>query len=417
MDSSAWQLSGWAAAIGAGLLIGIERERSQNAAEQSPAGMRSFLLAALAGAVAGTLGPAALGVTLVAVALHSYAGYVQTRVQDPGLTTELALLLTLLLGALAMRAPALAAGLAVLVSLVLWAKPQLHGFVRSVLTEPEITHGLLLAAAVLVVLPLLPNRPLPWLAGLNPHALWLLAVLLMLVQTLGHLAMRRFGRSRGLALAGLAGGFVSSTATIAGMAQRAREQPDLRAACLGAAQLSNLATVIELAVIVGVLDAGLLPRFWPALLAYGAGAAVAALWALGWKVPEAGAGGQDAWLSQRPFNPRSALLFALLLSLLLLLARQAIAVFGAQGVVLALGLAGFADAHAASASAAQLAASGLLSDTLALTAMAAAVSCNAVSKVFAGFLGGDGTFGWTMAVSQAGLLALLWLGVLVPLPL
>ncbi|MHB1689430.1 MAG: DUF4010 domain-containing protein [Thiomonas sp.] len=417
MDSSAWQLSGWAAAIGAGLLIGIERERSQNAAEQSPAGMRSFLLAALAGAVAGTLGPVALGVTLVAVALHSYAGYVQTRAQDPGLTTELALLLTLLLGALAMRAPALAAGLAVLVSLVLWAKPQLHGFVRSVLTEPEITHGLLLAAAVLVVLPLLPDRPLPWLAGLNPHALWLLAVLLMLVQTLGHLAMRRFGRSRGLALAGLAGGFVSSTATIAGMAQRAREQPDLRAACLGAAQLSNLATVIELAVIVGVLDAGLLPLFWPALLAYGAGAAVAAFWALGWKVPEAGVGGQDAWLSQRPFNPRSALLFALLLSLLLLLATQAIAVFGAQGVVLALGLAGFADAHAASASAAQLAASGLLSDTLALTAMAAAVSCNAVSKVFAGFLGGDGTFGWTVAVSQAGLLALLWLGVLVHLPL
>ena len=412
MDSSAWQLSGWAAAIGAGLLIGIERERSQNVAEQSPAGMRSFLLAALAGAVAGTLGPVALGVTLVAVALHSYAGYLQTRAQDPGLTTELALLLTLLLGALAMRAPALAAGLAVLVSLILWAKPQLHGFVRGVLTELEITHGLLLAAAVLVVLPLLPDRPLPWLAGLNPHALWLLAVLLMVVQSLGHLAMRRFGRSRGLALAGLAGGFVSSTATIAGMAQRAREQPDLRAACLGAAQLSNLATVIELAVIVGILDAALLPLFWPALLAYGAGAAVAALWALGWKIPEADVGAQDAWLSQRPFNPRSALLFALLLSLLLLLAGQAIAMFGAQGVVLALGLAGFADAHAVSASAAQLAASGLLSDHQALAAMAAAVSCNAVSKVFAGFLGDGGAFGWTVAVSQAGLLALLWLGVI-----
>jgi uncharacterized membrane protein (DUF4010 family) len=417
MDSSAWQLSGWAAAIGAGLLIGIERERSQNAAEQSPAGMRSFLLAALAGATGGTLGPVALGITLIAVALHSYAGYVQTRAQDPGLTTELALLLTLLLGALAMQAPALAAGLAVLVSLILWAKPQLHGFVRSVLTEPEITHGLLLAAAVLVVLPLLPDRPLPWLAGLNPHALWLLAVLLMLVQTLGHLAMRRFGRSRGLALAGLAGGFVSSTATIAGMAQRAREQPELRAACLGAAQLSNLATVIELAVIVGILGAGLLALFWPALLAYGTGAAVAALWALGWKIPEAGVGEQDAWLSQRPFNPRSALLFALLLSLLLLLAGQAIAVLGAQGMVLAVGLAGFADAHAASASAAQLATSGLLSGHQALVAMAAAVSCNAVSKVFAAFLGDGGAFGWTVAISQAGLLALLWLGVLVQLPL
>ena len=44
----------WAAALGAGLLIGIERERSQP--RNSPAGLRSFVLAALAGAAAAAIG-------------------------------------------------------------------------------------------------------------------------------------------------------------------------------------------------------------------------------------------------------------------------------------------------------------------------------------------------------------------------
>ena len=411
MDIGTWHLSGWAAALGVGMLIGIERERSGNANEQSPAGLRSFVLAALAGAVAGTLGPWALAVMLAAVALHSYAGYQQTRRYDPGLTTELALLLTVLLGALAMREAGLAAGLGVLVTVTLWAKRQLHGFARRVLSERELGHALFLAAAVLMVLPLLPNRPEAWLAGLNPHALWLLAVLVMLVQGAGHVAVRWLGHSRGLALTGLAGGFVSSTATIAAMAQRAREKPELFSVCLGAAQLSNLATVLELAAIVAFLAPSLLVLLAPALLVYGAGATLAALWALGWKIPQAGADA-NALNTERPYDARGALLFASVLSLMLLLAHQAVDWLGPGGTVVGLGLAGLADAHAASATAAQLCASSMLSPLQAVTAIAAAVSTNAVSKIFAAFAGGTGPFGWRVAATQAGLVALLWTGLL-----
>jgi Predicted membrane protein len=91
----------------------------------------------------------------------------------------------------------------------------------------------LLAAAALVVLPLLPDQPIAWLAGLNLHTLWLLAVLVMAIQSVGHVAVRAFGSQRGLALSGLAGGFVSSTATIASMAQRAGCRSPCRAIACG----------------------------------------------------------------------------------------------------------------------------------------------------------------------------------------
>ncbi|MDD5002336.1 MAG: MgtC/SapB family protein, partial [Thiomonas arsenitoxydans] len=169
----------WIAALGIGLLIGIERERSQP--PESPAGLRSFVLAALAGATAGVLGPVALGVVLAAFALLTFAGYTQTRKSDPGLTTEFALLLTVLIGALAQQSPGWAAGLGVVVAGILAAKTTLHGFVRHVLSTQELESGLLLAAAALVVLPLLPDRPIAWLAGLNLHTLWLLAVLMMAI--------------------------------------------------------------------------------------------------------------------------------------------------------------------------------------------------------------------------------------------
>ena len=247
----------WISALGSGLLIGIERERSQP--PESPAGLRSFVLAALAGATAGVLGPVALGVVLAAFALLTFAGYAQTRQADPGLTTEFALLLTVLIGALAQQSPGWAAGLGVVVAGILAAKTALHGFVRYVLSTQELESGLLLAAAALVVLPLLPDQPIAWLAGLNLHTLWLLAVLVMAIQSVGHVAVRAFGSQQGLALSGLAGGFVSTTATIASMAQRARLHVALQGDCLRAALLSNVATVVELSVLVSLIDPTLLP--------------------------------------------------------------------------------------------------------------------------------------------------------------
>lgn len=401
----------WAAALGAGLLIGMERERSQP--PESPAGLRSFVLAALTGATAAILGPLALATVVAAFALLALSGYLQTRKADPGLTTEFALLLTVLIGALAQQAPGWAAGLGVVVAAVLAAKSTLHGFVRTVLTAAEMHAALMLAAAALVVLPLLPDQKIAWLAGLNLHTLWLLAVLVMAIESLGHIATRALGSRRGLALTGLAGGFVSSTATIASMAQRARAQPGLHPDCLRAALLSNLATSLGIGALLALILPGLLAALLPALGSYSA--AVVLLVGALWRRRAGVAGAQESTsqqdAQQRPFQPLRALVFASTLVVVLLLAEAARGRLGSAGAVMTAGLAGFADVHAATASAAQLAAGGGLTVAQAQFAVALALTTNALSKMVAGFAGAQIRFAAANAAAQVVIIALFWLGV------
>lgn len=410
MDLSIAQPMGWAAALAAGLLIGIERERS-HPDEQSSAGVRSFALASLAGAVAERFGALALVAVLLGVAALAVAGYLRTRDTDPGITTEIALLLCLLLGALAMREPSLASGLAVLTVLLLAAKARLHGFVRRVLSEQELQHGLLLAAAVLVVLPLLPAASLPWLGGLNPRVLWSLAVLLMAIQSLGHISLRWLGPERGLALTGLFGGFVSSTATIAGMAQRAREHPDWFAACLAGALWSSVATLAQLTVMAAVVSARLLPWLAPALLLSGAATLAAGLWGTRLARRQTPDSLPAMGLSGPPFSARAALVFAGVVGVVLFVADLAHRRFGGSGALLATALAGFADAHASAVSALQLHASGALPAQLALTCIAAAFSTNAVSKIVASASGGSARFTGVLAAAHVGIVGAFWLGL------
>ena len=205
---------------------------------------------ALAGGVSLSFGGETVLVAAVLVvgALAAVA-YFRSRGADPGLTTEVALLTTFLLGALAVRQPALAAGLAVVVAILLAARTGLHRFVRRVLTEQELHDALLFAAAALVVLPLTPDRNVGPFGALNPRVLWKLAILVMGISASGYVALRMLGPRLGLPLSGLASGFVSSAATIGAMGQRAARQPELRRAAVAGAVLSTVATVVQMVIV------------------------------------------------------------------------------------------------------------------------------------------------------------------------
>lgn len=238
----------FAVALGIGLLIGAERERRKGEGpSRSPAGIRTFAVTSLAGAVSFTVGGnVVLGVTIAGVVALTAVGYLRAQEDDPGLTTEIALILTALLGVLSMQQPALAAGIAVAVAVLLAARTPLHHFVRSVLTEREVNDALILAGATLVVLPLLPDRPMGPEGGLNPHTIWVVVIFIMAIGAAGHVAVRVLGARFGLPIAGLASGFVSSTATIGA---RATKAPDVLAAAVSGAVLSSVATIVQLAAV------------------------------------------------------------------------------------------------------------------------------------------------------------------------
>jgi uncharacterized membrane protein (DUF4010 family) len=385
------ELVGVAVAFGVGLMIGIERERAKGGGpRRDVAGVRTFMLIALLGALADWIGVAGIAIGGAFVALAALAGYQRTKASDPGLTTEVAMLVTFFLGILAMRSTMLAAGLSVLVAIVLASKSRMHQFIQKVLSPEELHDLLLLLAAAFVVLPLLPDAPIdPW-GAIRPRRTWLLVIAVMAVSTAGYVALRGFGSRRGLALAGLAGGFVSSTATIGAMADRARLSPQLVTAFASAGLASNFGTVVQLAIVLGALSPPLLRlAAWP-LAAAGAVALLAALLASRHAAAIPMDGRQLA--GKRPFEIWRVLGFVAILASIMLIAAFARHWLGEGSLPWVLAASGLADVHAASASAAQLVHSGELSPRVALTAICAAMASNCLAKCTVALLRGRGGY-------------------------
>src|SRR6185312_2236632 len=246
------EVLGLAVALGIGLLVGAERERRKgDGPSRASAGIRTFAVASLCGAasvmVAGSIGLAA---TVAGVAGLAALGYWRNKSADPGLTTEVALVLITLLGGLCVVHAALAAAAAAALAALLATRTSLHRFVRSVITEAEARSALIFAIATLVVLPLLPDRRMGPYMALNPHSIWILVVLVLGIGAVGHIAVRMLGRRFGLPVAGLASGFASSIATIGAMGAQARRAPLLSSGAVAGAVLSTVATVAQMAVVV-----------------------------------------------------------------------------------------------------------------------------------------------------------------------
>lgn len=408
MIADAW---GFAAALGGGLLIGLERERRKGRGrDREAAGIRSFTLAALAGALAQALQqPALVALGALAVLLLVTVAYARSQLvragRDPGLTTELALFVTYLVGVLCVQHPALGAGAAVVVAALLAARERLHRFATRALSDAELHDALLLAALVLVALPLLPTTPLPLPGGQAPRTLGLLVVLILALQAAGHVALRLLGSSAGLALSGLFSGFVSSTATIATLGARGRSQPAQRQACEAGAMLSTAATWVQVLVMLAALAPALARSLAPALLAALAVAAAAGLWRARGAARDAAA---QAPPPRGPLRVREALVVAALLAAVTTLAGLAQQRFGATGVLLGVALAAVADAHAAVAALASLHAGGQLQSEAAARGVLLAVSANATSRAAVAWVAGGRGFGARLTLVLAASSATAW---------
>jgi uncharacterized membrane protein (DUF4010 family) len=377
-------------ALGAGLLIGLERERRMHADEvTASAGIRTFTITALLGVLAALsrsnviLAAAALGV----VALTALS-YQRSRDVDPGLTSEVALLATFLTGVLAALQPVLAAAAGVLIAALLVMRTPLQSFARSQLSDQELRDAVLLAGAAILVLPILPDHPIdPWQV-VNPRLVWKLTVLIMLVDAAGYVAQRLVGAHAGLAISGLLGGFVSSTAVVATMGQRALAEPAVRSSAVSGAALSQIATVVQLSIVLAVSDVVLLGMLRFPLIAMGVVAAAYGAFLVrstaGVSAPPTSPG--------RAFRLRTALLFAGAFTLVALVVAGLQMYLGPTWALAGVVLGGFADAHSTAASVGSLSAQQHMTRELAMIAVGLIVTANTVSKIGFAWAGGRGYF-------------------------
>lgn len=373
--------------------------------------MRTFALVALLGGICAEFSSVVpLAIAGAFIVLAVVVSYAVRPHDDPGLTTEVALVTAFLLGALTGTDPVLAGGLAVVVAVLLAAREPLHRFVLRSLSPQEIHDGLVLAAAALVILPLVPDREIGPYGVINPFAIWRLVVLVMAISAAGYIGQRLLGPRLGLALAGFAGGFVSSAATVGAMGARARQEPRLMRPAVAGAVLSSVATVIQLAIVVGATSPEALRELALPLTLAGLAAAsygaVFSLRALRGKTP-------DAIDRGRAFDLKTAVIFALTVTAVLLVSAALSDWLGTAGLLLGIALAGFADVHAAAISAAALAASGSISPDEAAIPVLAALTANTVTKAVLAVIAGR----WRYAVQVwPGLLLVLagaWIGALI----
>lgn len=268
-----------ACAMGCGLLVGIERERNKGVGPtRGFAGVRSFTLTCIVGAVA-ALTPVP-GLTVVGaafIAAMALVAYWRDRSDDPGVTTEISLLLTYFIGALCAWSIPLAAALAAGMTGLLAARHRLHNLARQWLSAGEVRDGIILAALVLMALPLVPNRPF-WGDTLNPYLIVQLLALLLAVQSLAHFCRRLLQARHAVIFSAFASGFVSSTATIATLGLSTREQGNDARLMAGGGLISCVATQAQLLIMASAVQASWLKVLWLPCLISGALAALIGWW-------------------------------------------------------------------------------------------------------------------------------------------
>lgn len=391
-----------AVALGCGLLVGIERERRKGSGPaRAFAGVRTFTLTSVLGAVAASTGqPALVVVGALFVAGLGVVAYVRDRSDDPGVTTEIALLLTYFIGTLTAWHMPLAAALAVGTTGLLAVRARLHQLVRQWLKPAEVRDGIVLAALVLMVLPLVPDRPL-WGTVLNPHVIGQLLALLLAVQSLAHFCRRLLETRQAIAFSALASGFVSSTATIATLGLAVREQRgDARLMAAGGL-FSCVSTQVQLLLVAAAVQPVWLPVLWlPTLVA----AALAVLWAW-WLLHGAGPVATDGGVSSpriegmpssasdRMFSLRGAAAVAALLAGIQALVHGMELWLGRGGLIVGTLVGALADLH--SAMAAAFVSSVPAADSPAVLAVVLALLVHALSKsVTAGLVGGWRYLAW-----------------------
>lgn len=402
-------MAGAAAALGLGLLIGLERERHKGSgARRGSAGLRTFAITALLGYAAMQVGSALLvGIVALGLALLITVAYWRGRNDDPGVTSEVALIIVLILGALCTRSAELAVAIGVVVAGLLAYREKLHDFAISQLSEAEMRDGLVLLITALVVLPLTPDRYIGPYAAINLRTLCTLTVLLMLVGAIGHVAVRALGSRYGYAVSAIASGFVSSTVTIATMGHRvAREPANLRT--LGAAAiLSNLATMIQVGLILATVDPALLLTLWMPLL-FGSIAMLVYSACLMFRGPPRGA--EQSLPVGGAFSLKLALIIALTMTAITLVSSAMLSHFGQVGVMLTATFSGFADAHASTASIAGLAKAGLLPQEAIVGPALIAISSNSLSKCVVAWVSGGRRFAAYVIPGQVLLTLAMWAG-------
>jgi len=357
-----------ALALAIGLLIGFEREWSNK-----DAGIRTFVIVALAGALATLASPvlavAAMAGVVALIVLVNLRALRSTGTTE--ITTAAALLLVYILGVLVGQGNYFAPVAAAIVATLLLAwKMELRRFAGEL--RPSEVHGAVwLALLAFVIYPLLPNRAIDRWGLVNLHTVWVAVIVVAAVSFVNYVLMRLYS-ARGLYYSAVLGGLVSTTATILELGASLRQFGD---AVLGmSVTITLLATMAMFGrnlMLLAILAPHSVASAWMPLLAMGI--AAAALIQRRQAPPLAG----EPLKLESPISMRRVAAFGVVFLAVQIAATLAERYFGHSGTYIIAVLGGLVNSASATAAVGELAAQHTLTPFAAgvatvLTSMASA---------------------------------------------
>jgi uncharacterized membrane protein (DUF4010 family) len=417
-----------------GAVLGLEREISEQKStnHHKPSavlGVRSFSLVTVLGAIVGLLSfdfmPFAITITAGFFILLIVFYYFNTHyTNDQGFTTEIAVIYSFLIGLLLMIEVIpiqLTLALTIIVIVLLSQKSRIKDVVKDIQIT-ELNAFISFAILAIVILPFLPDRSYalidipgakdffktlnPLMSSIvainiiNPFKLWLVVVLVTGVDLIGHILERTIGQKKGWLLASMAGGFVSSTATIQSLAQESRHTTRINH-LVAAAVLANLVSFFQIGFLIVAVNANFFIRLTPILFCIIIASFFILLYFL--KVRESQALEVKEKIEQKPvsiIDLKAALKFAFLFLVISIFSKVALVIFGQSGFLVATGIGALIGLDAVMINTSQLV-GGNINYALGLLAFIFANAVNLGAKSVYSFLAGKKEFAMKFSVSMS----------------
>jgi len=389
-------------ALALGVLIGLEREYARFKKKgHDYAGIRTFPLIALFGALSAYFGDTISQWVLVTntlilgalIVVYYYA--LSTKDKNKyGATSEVAGFITFFIGVLCFHGELnFAIAIAVVVTVILFAKNILHRFAKRI-KAAELRSTLLFAVIAFVILPFLPNQGYGPYEIFNPYIIWLMVVFISGISFVGYIFMKWFGE-RGIELAGIFGGLVSSTAVTSSFSLRSKKEKKILMPLVLGVVLANGIMFIRILIEVFVINRELFYyMLWPLVIL----AIVTAIFAFFiWRKAEKAKGKIEL---DSPFTLGPALKFGAFFAIILALVKIADVYLSSRGVYVVSFISGLADVDAITVSLSQLS-KGDLSLEIAKRGIMIAALTNVAVKGGIAVLFGSKAFGRIIAIAYA----------------
>ena len=397
-----WQPYLISAAVG--LLVGIEREKAHPKSEAM--GVRTFLLIAVFGALAGSLSNVWVASALVTFALsliviaYFYTG--RKAGADQGLTTEFAAGIIFTLGFVSHTNPIVTTLLGPILAVVLFSKASLHRFTNRIKTS-ELQAALLLLLAATMVVHLLTDRVIdPW-GIFNPRRFGILVLILGFLEFTGYVATKLLGEKKSGLLLGFLGGLVSSTAVMLSSTRDGKVLTPGSTAPYLSALSSQISSLGQLLFIVAWVSPDLLIQ-----LAMPVGAAILTalviLVILAWSGKDA----KTAMTLRSPLDWRGVLRLALVFALMLAGVAFANRYLGESGSLAVSFLAGLFELHGITLANATLYAQEHISKNVVMVNTLVAITASLLAKISICWMIARNRFAYIMTAIFTSLAVVVW---------